>query len=938
MKTLFSRVLLAGAALFCSVALFAQNTMPIPVDKNVRIGKLSNGLTYYIRHNETPKGQADFYIAQKVGSILEEENQRGLAHFLEHMCFNGTKNFPGNSLIDWCESVGIKFGYNLNAYTSIDQTVYNISNVPVTREGIQDSCLLILHDWANDLLLDPAEIEKERGVIHQEWRMSMVGQMRILENILPTIYESERYGYRLPIGTIDVIDNFAPQALRDYYETWYRPDQQGIIVVGDIDVDRIESKIKELFSSIEMPADSKERQYYPVADNKGTIFAIGSDPEQEVGLVSLMFKTDAFPKEMKGDITYLMVKYMTNMISMMLNNRFVEMMTNPDVEFAQASAGYGEFFIAKTKEMFNVDAVSKDGNVEKVLEAVYREVLRAARGGFTFGEYDRVSKEYMSRLEKSYNSRNQRQTASYVNEYVNHFLDNEPIPSIEEEYQLMQMLAPNVNVDMINQVFRGVITADNRVVMALLPEKEGVNVPTAETLESIMKSVDNEDIAPYVDEMKSEPLIPALPTAGKVVKQAENKQWGATELTLSNGVKVLIKPTKYKEDEILFVATAVGGTSVLPASYDNEILGLEVFLSQKGLGNYTYSDLQKYLAGKQVSVSTNLYAYYRTLTGSSTVKDLPTLMELIYMNFTNINITEEEAQALKAQYAGMLENQESNPQFIFQKNIYKSIFSSPRSQVITSDIIRSLDREKMLEIPRKMTANAADFQFVFVGDVNLDTIIPLLEQYVATLPADTKKVTNKAVIDMSQEFKPGKGVETFTTKMATPQTYVFLALSDKVPYTGKNSIVCSIVGQVLSNRLLKTVREDMGAVYSISAQGSMDRVGYRNVMLQSAFPMKPEMKQEVLDFIDGCIANMENDVTAEELATATEYMLKNAAEKRELNSGWINAMGGAALNGVDTFNNKEADIKSVTVDDVKTFVKKLRAAGNYRVVVLDPEQ
>lgn len=302
----------------------AQQMPPLPVDKEVRIGKLPNGLTYYIRHNNYPKGQADFYIAQKVGSVLENDDQRGLAHFLEHMCFNGTTNFPGKNLINWLESIGVKFGQNLNAYTAADQTVYNINNVPVAREGVQDSCLLILHDWANDLLLLTEEIDAERGVIHEEWRRTTVGQMRILENALPTLLPGSQYAYRLPIGTMEVVDNFEPKALRDYYEKWYRPDQQGIIVVGDIDVDRIEAKIKEMFSDIEMPENPAERIYYPVPDTEGTIYAIGHDKEQKMALVQLFIKTDPMPREMRATVAQPLQSYIISAISSMLNQRLDE--------------------------------------------------------------------------------------------------------------------------------------------------------------------------------------------------------------------------------------------------------------------------------------------------------------------------------------------------------------------------------------------------------------------------------------------------------------------------------------------------------------------------------------------------------------------------------------------------------------------------------------
>ena len=942
MKKLFTRALLA----FSAVVMFAftakaQQMPPIPVDTMVRIGQLPNGLTYYIRHNEMPKGQADFFIAQKVGSILEEDNQRGLAHFLEHMCFNGTTNFPGSRIVDWLESVGVKFGQNLNAYTSIDETVYNISNVPIARESVQDSCLLILHDWANDLLLEDAEIDKERGVIHQEWRRSMVGQMRILENLLPVMFTNSRYGVRLPIGTMDVVDNFPYQALRDYYEAWYRPDQQGVIVVGDIDVDRIEKKIIEMFSDIKMPENAPERVYLPVENNEGTIYAIGSDKEQQYAIVSLMFKTEAFPKEMKGNTMYLMQNYLTRMITSMLNNRFQEMASNPDTKFAQASASYGDVMVAKTAEALDITGVAKDDNILPVIETVYRELLRAQRGGFTYGEYERARNEYISRLEKAYNNRNNVESGNYAQEYVRHFIDNEPIPTIEFEYQFMNSVAPNIPVDAINMILPQLITNDNRIVMALLPEKEGVANPTEAEIAEVIAKVDAEEIAPYVDEVKAEPLIPQLPAAGKIVSEKQNEQWGATEMVLSNGVKVIVKQTKFKEDEIRFNATAVGGTSILGDENAIDLKAAQFFIGQAGLGDYTNSDLQKYLSGKQVGVSVSFDDYSRDVTGFSTPKDMPTLMELIYMYFTNVNITEKEAQAVKSQVAGILKNQESNPQFIFQRDMMKALFASPKRQMITADEVMQANAENCMNICKQMTANAADYQFVFVGNIDLDSFRPLVEQYIATLPADVSKIRNTAKIDKTLEIKDGSGIDATTTKMETPQTYVFFALCSQMPYTAKNAAIASIAGQVLSNRLLKTVREEMGAVYSIGASAHLSRIegkNAKNATIQSSFPMKPELKQDVLNFIDNELKALEKNVTEEELAKYVEFMVKTANESLEKNDAWMNGITGWCFNGVDTFNGKVEVLESITVKDIKNFFKKMRAAKNHRIVTLDPAE
>ena len=465
MKFNFKTLFAAFAMAMVTFTGFAQKPDELPADPQVRHGVLPNGLNYYIRHNETPKGQADFFIAQKVGSILENDDQRGLAHFLEHMCFNGTKNFPGNQLITWLESVGVKFGQNLNAYTGTDETVYNISAVPTARVGVQDSCLLILHDWADDLLLDGEEIDKERGVIHEEWRSSNVGRMRILEQILPTMYPESKYGYRLPIGTMEVVDNFPHQALRDYYEAWYRPDQQGIIVVGDIDVDRIEGKIKELFGPIEMPAAAKPREIEEVPDTEGTIYAIGADKEMQFPMFNIFFKNEVMPKEMRNTMIYMVSDYIFDMISSMLNNRYAELAKDPSTPFAVGMADYSNYLFANSEDALSLTGVAKGDDMIPAFKSVYRELLRALRGGFTITEYDRARSQYLSDLENAYNNREKHDNTAYAREIVRHFIDNVPMPGIETEYQMMSGIANQIPVDAINQSLQQLVTDDNRVVV-----------------------------------------------------------------------------------------------------------------------------------------------------------------------------------------------------------------------------------------------------------------------------------------------------------------------------------------------------------------------------------------------------------------------------------------------------------------------------------------
>lgn len=936
MKKMLLGTLIAAASF--SVSAQQPQFPPLPVDTAVVSGVLPNGLTYYIRHNEYPKGQADFHIAQKVGSILEEDNQRGLAHFLEHMCFNGTKNFPGNSLISYLESIGVKFGSHLNAYTGTDETVYKITNVPTARPEVTDSVLLILHDWANELLLDPEEIDKERGVIHEEWRTNQVGQMRILETLLPKIYPGSKYAHRLPIGTMEVVDNFPHQALRDYYEAWYRPDLQGIVVVGDIDVARTEEVIKKMFGDIEMPANAPVRQQFEVPDTPGTIYAIGADKEQPNSLVYLMFKQDVAPREMRNTQIKLVIDYVQQMIVDMLNARFSEMMSNPATPFAIAEATADTYLFSNTKDMFAVIGAAKDGDITKTLAAIYREVLRAKRGGFTQTEYDRAKSEYIAGLDKAYNNRASIENGIYTQEIIRHFIDGDPMMGIELEHQVMTQIANGVPVEMINASLNELISDGNRVVLCLLPET--ATIPTEEELAQMMNSVDAETIEVFTDNVREDPLIPNEPVAGKIIGTASEPSFAGTDVwTLSNGAKVYVKKTDFKADEIIFSAAAPGGLSEVftittPA---NAICLKELWDNHYGIGEYTNSDLQKYTAGKKAGFDVNFGLYATSLNGSTTPKDLPTLMELLYGYFTSMSYPEEEFEAARHLYYGLLENQEKSPENVFQQVLRKGMYQSPYQQYISAADIKAATREGVEALAKSRVADASQWTFTFVGNYDEALLRELCEKYIASLPStgSARKLIDKA--DPTYTIMDGSATEEYTTAMETPQTYCAIIESATLPYNSINAKLSSVAGQILSARLLKTIREEMSAVYSISAQGNIDAAIGLNAQMMTAFPMNPEKRNEVLDAIKKEFGAMAEEITAEELNKVKEYLVKSYVERQQKNSPWASYISNWTLTGCDNFSNAVDEVNSITPEMVKNFVKEMNVQGNYRVVLLNPQ-
>ena len=928
-------VAIAGFACL-PVAVRAQQMPPVPVDKEVRIGKLDNGLTYYIRHNEYPKNQVDFYIAQKVGSILEEDNQRGLAHFLEHMCFNGTRNFPGSSMIKWLESVGVKFGYNLNAYTSIDETVYRISSVPTERIGVQDSCLMILSDWADGLLLEGKEIDEERSVIHEEWRSQLPPNMRIMEKLLPEIYPDSRYGHRLPIGTMEVVDNFPHQALRDYYEKWYRPDLQGIVVVGDIDVDRIEGKIKELFSKIEKPVNPAERVYYPVADNEKPIVAFGSDKEQSNYVAQIMFKYDALPDSLKGTMADVTSAYLLDMAQMMLQIRLNEQGQKADAPFALAETIHGEFLMSKTKQAFLLAMIPKGNSFDEGLKAVYREALRAKRGGFTATEYARCRTEYLSQLEKAYNNRNQQENKTLAESYVRNFIDKKPIPGIETEYQMMSMIVNQIPVEAVNQVFSQIVSDKNMVVLGMMPERDGESCPKDEDILALLSQVEAENIAPYVDNVKDEPLVSELPAAGKVVKENLLSDFGAKEWILSNGAKVVLKKTDFKADEIYMMAVAKGGTSVYGNDKAADLMFMPAVLEQHGLGNFTNSDLTKLMAGKQVSLKVAFEDYVRSLYGNTTPKDLKTYMEMIYMTFTGLTVTPDEFAAMQNLYKGLIQNQEQNPNFIFQKKVQEFLYTSPNKQVFGISDIEKANRENILSIINEQLASAADFTFVFSGNFDEAELKTLVEQYIASLPS-VKGKKQELKYNSAVEIKSGSEEKDFTMKMEVPQGSAAVIISGKMPYSFKDRLMASMSAQIISTRLLNEVREKEGAVYSIYTQGSQDRLSEVSVTYQTIFQVKPEKKDRALEIIRSEFEKLAKETPVEELDKVKEFMVKQYAENEHTNSYWCSMMAGNELKPSEVFAQAEKVILSVTPEDLSEYVGKVMEQNNYRVLVMMPE-
>ena len=904
---------------------------PLPVDKNVRIGQLDNGLTYYIRHNKLPENRAEFYIAQKVGSILEEPQQRGLAHFLEHMAFNGTKNFPGDDkglgVIPWCETVGIKFGTNLNAYTSIDETVYNISNAPIDRTGVLDSCLLILHDWSNYILLKDDEIDKERGVIREEWRSRNSGMLRVYTDLLPTIYQGDKYADCMPIGSIDVINNFPYKDIRDYYHKWYRPDLQGIVIVGDIDVDTVEAKLKAVFADVQKPVNPAERTYYPVTDNKEPIVAIGTDKEVDDPSIEIYFKQDATPDSEKNNVGYLASQYMTSMISSMLNARLSELVQSANPPFTRASSYYSDFFVAKTKEAFALSASSKADGIETALKTLLQETERARRFGFTESEYARARANYLQSLESAYNEREKTKHGSYVREYVQNFLNGEPIPGIEAEYAMMNQLAPNIPLQAMNMVMQQLVPDSNQVVIIAGPAKEGLKYPTKEEVINLLKGMKDLDLQAYVDKVSDEPLMKEAPKGGKIISEKEGDIYGSTKLVLSNGVTVYVKKTDFKADEIRMKGTSLGGKSIFP---DKDALNFAVMdnvIAVGGLGNFSQVDLTKVLAGKKVSVNAGLGATTENVFGTCSPKDFETMMQLTYLTFTAPRKDAEAFESFKNRMKAQLESAQANPLSSINDSLQKAMYNNhPRVVMMKPEMVDQIDYDRILEMYNDRFKDASDFTFYFVGNIDLETAKPLIAEYLGALPAINRKETFK---DTKMSIRKGVYKNEYAKEQQTPTATIVFLYSGKAPYTLKNDILLSFATQVLDMVYTEEVREKEGGTYGVNCFGDLQKYPKEQLLLQIVFQTDPAKKDKlagiVVDELKKLAAEGPSDV---HLQKVKEYMLKKYADNQKENGYWMNNLNDYFYYGMDMTEGYTDIVNNITAKDIQKFVSDLLKQGN----------
>lgn len=935
MKKLFSLAALAFAVVFGVQA--QQEPQPLPVDPAVRMGVLPNGLTYYIRHNENPKGHCDFHIAQAVGAILEEDSQNGLAHFLEHMAFNGSTHFPGKALINYFESIGVNFGGGINAYTSTDETVYRLSNVPTTREGMLDSALLVLHDWSCDLLLEDEEIDSERGVIREEWRTVSGANRRMYFGGVKIKYPTSKYAKRDVIGDTAVINNFKYQELRDYYHRWYGPDLQAIVVVGDIDVDIMEKKVIDLFSPIPERPNRGVRPVFPIEDNDKPIVGRYTDKEAQYSRFDVEFKHPALPREIRlSDQGYVM-SVVNDLIEQMISYRFEELAMDPNASFTGAFGGYDN--LIGVTDGFRFITVCKDGREKDAFKDLLTQIEKIRRYGFTTSEFERAKTETLASVEKAYNERDTRKNTSLAqNEYIRHFIDATPIPGIEWEYNTLKMLLPNLPVDVANQLVQQLIT-DKNVIMAYIG-KDLPTVPSDDEMLAIYDSMGSFEIEAPKEEVFDRPLVEKTPKAGRIRKETANKDLGTTEWMLSNGMRVIIKPTNFKSDEIRMAIKSRGGLTKVDVKDLPSARFAPAIIEQNGIGNFSAIDLRKVLAGKNVSIMSSIGEADESISGTSTIKDFETLMQLSYLYFTAPRKDDDAFASLVSMVENQLSSRDKDPKAEFSDSIQMTVSAHhPRVQIVDLDYVKRVDQKRAIEIYRERFANPADFTVYLVG--NIDPADEATRKLICTWLGGLK--TNRKFekpVDHNIRFPKGKVNNYFTRDMEINAASNRIVYTGELDYTLANRINTSVIGSILQIRYTESIREKEGGTYGVGTYSYLDNEPVSQAVILMQFDTDPEKQEKLMSIIHKEVMDIvENGPRPDDLNKVKEDMIKECERNMEENGYWLNTVLKRYYeDGLDYAADYINTIKAVTPESVQAVLRKIVEQGNVIEVVMSPNK
>ena len=929
------RLILMLVATIVALTTFAQTVLP--VDPNVKIGKLENGLTYYIRHNSQPAQRAEFYLATNVGAYQEEDDQDGLAHFLEHMCFNGTKNFPDKKLLEYLQSIGAEFGRNINASTGFEQTQYMLNNIPIIREGIIDSCLLVLHDYAHYVTCAPEEIDAERGVIVEERRSRRDANWRIFERMLPYYFGDTKMARRTLIGGEEQLKTFKYESLTNFYRKWYNPDMQAVIVVGDFDVDMMEQKIKDTFSSIPAPVEPTVKPIIPIPGNEEPIVAVITDPEATSSSIQLIWKGDALPKEYASTD----VAFMTDIIKMIISDAFAERM---EAITASSTAPFlsGSMYVSQFVE--GTDAVMsevtfKDGEYKTALEAFYTEIERIKRYGITEGELERAKMELISSAERGVEAAPTRKNPQLVYPILNHFFNNNYMLEPQMELQLVQAVCAQLPAMVFQQVIEQLITDENMIIAYAAPEREGLAHPTEAELLAIIEKVKASEIEAPIEESANEPLLDAEAIkAGKIKKEKETA-YGATEWTLSNGVKVVYLPTAHKADEVQIRVVMNGGRSLIETaelpSFDDNIWAL--YSMNRGLSKFSGVQLKKMLTGKNVRCELNIEKTRHGINLVSTPKDLETAMQLLYLNVTEPRFDDEEFLIGINQIKAVLPNLEKMPQLKLQKLIRETLYGGhERVLTINGELVEKANIADFEKASRRLFGNVAGATVYVVGNVDAETLKPLVTKYIASLPGGKK---GSKFIDRKEDIVRGNVVKNEMMVMETPKSTVLQVYTANTPYSIKNEVLLDIAKLYLDMVYVETLRESEGGTYGAGVATVCGREPKDVAILQVVFETNPESAEKLAKLaVDGVQKLIAEGIPADKFDMIIKNVQKNIPQDRISNSYWGSTLQKYVEFGENYDNEYEEAVNTATPEAVVEAVKKLVEADNFIQLIVSPQE
>jgi zinc protease len=903
----------------------------IPIDPLVRTGTLENGLSYYVRVNGKPENRAELRLFLDAGSLQEDDDQQGLAHFVEHMAFNGTRNFEKQEIVDYLESIGMRFGADLNAYTSFDETGYQLT-VPTDDPAILEKGFRILADWASGIAFEEEEVDKERGVIVEEWRLGRGAGARIRDQQLPVMLRGSRYAERLPIGQLEIIDNAPRDVLVRFYRDWYRPGLMAVAAVGDFDADRVEALIRESFADVEEAEEPRPRETSTVPPHEETLFSLATDPELSRTTVSVLYKHPAQDEGTYGAFRRSLVQLLYHG---MLNARLEELTQEADPPYLYGFSGMGSYVRSAT--IFQQGAGVRDGEVLEGLEALLTEVERVDRHGFTATELERAKVNVLRGYEQAFRERDKLDSAGFADEYGRNFLEGESVPGIALEAELAQRFVPAITVEEVNRLASEWITDDNRVILVSAPDKQETPLPAEDAVLAVFGEVEASDVEPYVDEVRDEPLVAEPPAPGRVVERREIEELGVTEWRLSNGVLVVLKPTDFKNDQVVLTSSSPGGTSLVSDEDHASAAFATTILGESGLGEFSSIELGKALAGKVASSSPYISELDEGVSGYASPEDLETMFQLVYLQFTAPRLDLEVWQSLLSRLEIVVKNRLSRPQTVFQDKLEEVLSQGhPRRRPISEELLAEVDPEKALEIYRDRFADAGDFTFVLVGNFEPAEIEPLVVTYLGGLPAAGREETWR---DVGVE-PPDEVVELEVDKGLEPQSRVSLIFTGEAEWTREEAHRIRSLGQALGIRLREVLREDLGATYGVGVGGSLSRRPRGRYNFSIGFGCAPEEVESLIRAVFDEIAKVKEEGPDEDtVAKVREAQRRRHEVDLKENGYWLQSLQAIYDRDDDPLSLLEFDalVDALTVERLRDAARRYLDRERYVLGVLNPE-